>query len=113
MSLNYITIILLSFLGYFFFTKIANYFKFFDIPSDTNIHENKTYTQYGFIFILIFSATLIYFYYVSKIETFIEIIPFRMTLKLPCSLGLLAGAVMVFPLLLIIWLREAFQIREI
>ena len=75
MSLNYITIILLSFLGYFFFTKIANYFKLFDIPSDRNIHENKTFTQYGFIFILIFSATLIYFYYVSKIETFIEIIP--------------------------------------
>ena len=75
MSLNYITIILLSFLGYFLFTKIANYFKFFDIPSNTNIHENKTYTQYGFIFILIFSATLIYFYYVGKIETFIEVIP--------------------------------------
>ena len=75
MILNYITIILLSFLGYFFFTKIANYFKFFDIPSDRNIHENKTYTQYGFIFILIFSATLIYFYYVGKIESLIEIIP--------------------------------------
>ena len=61
MSLNYITIILLSFLGYFFFIKIANYFKFFDIPSDRNIHENKTYTQYGFIFILIFLQLLFIF----------------------------------------------------
>tara|TARA_B100001248_G_C27349990_1_gene440827 strand:+ start:62 stop:1069 length:1008 start_codon:yes stop_codon:yes gene_type:complete len=75
MNLDYLTVIFLSFLGYFFFIKIANYFKFIDTPSDQNIHKNKTYTQYGFIFILIFSATLIYFYNFNKIEVLIKIIP--------------------------------------
>ncbi len=75
MNLEYLIIILISFLGYFFFIKFANYFKFIDIPSERNIHKNKTYTQYGFMFILIFSATILYFYNTSKIDNLIEIIP--------------------------------------
>ena len=60
MSLNYITLFYYLFWA-IFFTKIANYFKLFDIPSDRNIHENKTFTQYGFILILIFLQLLFIF----------------------------------------------------
>ncbi len=75
MNLTYLIIILGSFIGYFFFIKIANKLKFIDIPSGVSIHKNNIVTQYGFIFMLIFSLTLIYFYRTEQIENLIELIP--------------------------------------
>lgn len=71
----YLIAIAVSFIGYFFFTKIAKTFGLIDQPSTNNIHKEQTLTQYGFIYIVIFCLFIIYLDFNEYFGTLTKLIP--------------------------------------